>query len=58
MNKLYTEVEDIIQDEAEVYKKKISYMIKRATNMKVVENVLQKHKDKQSYANVSAINNY
>lgn len=55
MNKLYTEVEDIIQDEAEVYKKKISYMIKRATNMKVVENVLQKHKDKQSYANVSAI---
>lgn len=55
MNKLYQEVENLIRDEVKNYKNKINYMMKRAENIKVVENVLQKHKDKQSYANVSAI---
>ncbi|EHJ08088.1 type II toxin-antitoxin system PemK/MazF family toxin [Staphylococcus simiae] len=55
MNKLYYEIENLIKDEAEAYKNNINYMIKRAKNMKVVETVFQKHKDKQSYANVSAI---
>lgn len=55
MNKLYQEVENLIKDEVKNYKSKIKHMIKRAENIKIVENVLQKHQDKQSYANVSAI---
>ncbi|MBJ6203621.1 type II toxin-antitoxin system PemK/MazF family toxin [Staphylococcus aureus] len=55
VDKQYKEIETLIRTEAEKFKEKISQMKKKAENIKLVNNVFNRHKDKQSFANVSAI---
>lgn len=55
INVQYQEIEALINGEAKIFKQKISLLKKRAKNISLVEKVFNRHKNKQSYANVSAI---
>ncbi|GGG88018.1 hypothetical protein E2558_01780 [Staphylococcus pragensis] len=55
IDKQYEEIENLIKEEADNFKEKISKMKKKAENIKLVRKVFNRHKNKQSFANVSAI---
>ncbi|MTV20920.1 type II toxin-antitoxin system PemK/MazF family toxin [Staphylococcus delphini] len=55
VEKEYKEIEALIKEEAEIFENKISEMKKRAKNINLVRKVFDRHKNKRSYANVSAI---
>ncbi|MCH8655216.1 type II toxin-antitoxin system PemK/MazF family toxin [Staphylococcus lugdunensis] len=55
IDKQYEEIENLIKEEANSFKERISKMKKKAENIKLVRKVFNRHKNKQSYANVAAI---
>lgn len=55
IQKQYKEIETLIKKEAKIFEEKIYKMKKKAENINLVRKVFDKHKNKRSYANVSAI---
>ncbi|PNZ24635.1 type II toxin-antitoxin system PemK/MazF family toxin [Staphylococcus rostri] len=55
VRKQFEEIELLIKEESKTFEQKISKLKKRAKNIELVRKVFNRHKNKQSYANVSAI---
>lgn len=55
IQKEYAKFETLVYEEAKDFKRNIDKLKRRADNIKSVQNIFNRHQNKQSYANVSAI---